>query len=136
MEETKVKWHPYPQEDLPMIGLYFLTIRGCVGNYVNIFRISPEKEWMRKFIVAWAELPEKYDKRKTRNAKFKWNPYPEEKPEEFGNYILTVKNKKKRNISASHWFNDVCEFLNENEGNEQVLAWAKFPKPYKEDCDE
>ena len=91
---------------------------------------------MRKFVVAWAELPEKYDKRKTRNAKFKWNPYPEEKPEEFGNYILTVKNKKKRNISASHWFNDVCEFLNENEGNEQVLAWAKFPKPYKEDCDE
>ena len=134
MEETKVKWHPYPQEDLPMIGLYFLTIRGCNGNYVNIFRISPEKEWMRKFVVAWAELPEKYDKRKTRNAKFKWNPYPKEKTDKVGYYLLTVESKKKRYISTSHWFNDICEFLNEDD--EAILAWAEFPKPYKEDCDE
>lgn len=134
MEETKVKWHPYPQEDLPMIGPYFLTIRGCNGNYVNIFRISPEKEWMRKFIIAWAELPEKYDKRKTRNAKFKWNPYPEEKPDKVGYYLLTVESKKKRYISTSHWFNDIFEFLNEDD--EAILAWAEFPKPYKEDCDE
>ena len=98
MSENKIIWHPYPQEDLPMIGFYFLTIRGHYGNFVDIFRISPEKEWMRKFVVAWAELPEKYDKRKTRNVKFKWNPYPEKKPDESGNYILTVKNKKKRNI--------------------------------------
>ena len=89
---------------------------------------------MRKFVVAWAELPEKYDKRKTRNAKFKWNPYPEEKPEEFGNYILTVKNKNKRNLSASHWFNYTRDFCNEDD--EQVLAWAKFPEPYKEQKNE
>ena len=125
-----IEWHKYPQEDLPMIGRYFLTIRGHYGNFVDIFRISPEKEWMRKFVVAWAELPEKYDKRKTKNVKFNWHPYPEEKPEEFGNYILTVKNKKKRNISTSHWFNNTRDFCNEDD--EQILAWAKFPEPYKE----
>ena len=134
MNEINVKWHPYPQEDLPMIGLYFLTIRGQYGNFVDIFRISPEKEWMRKFVVAWAELPEKYDKRKTKNVKFNWHPYSEEKPKEFGNYILTVESKKKRYISTLHWFNDICEFLNEDD--EAILAWAEFPKPYKEDCDE
>ena len=80
MSESKIIWHPYPQEDLPMIGLYFLTIRGHYGNFVDIFRISPDKEWMRKFVVAWAELPEKYDKRKTKNVKFNWHSYPEEKP--------------------------------------------------------
>ena len=134
MNKTEIEWHPYPQEDLPMIGFYFLTIRGHYGNFVDILRISPEKEWMRRFVVAWAELPEKYDKRKTRNVKFNWHPYPEEKPKESGNYILTVKNKKKRIIATSHWFNNTRDFCNEDD--EQVLAWAKFPEPYKEQKNE
>ena len=67
MSETKTVWHPYPQEDLPMIGRYFLTIKGHYGNFVDIFRISPEKEWMRKFVVAWAELPEPYNPKENNN---------------------------------------------------------------------
>ena len=96
MSENTVRWHPFPQEEMPENGRYFLTIKGHYGNFVDIFRISPEKEWMRKFVVAWAELPEKYDKRKTKNVKFNWHPYPEEKPKESGNYILTVKKQKEK----------------------------------------
>ena len=130
MRESKIVWHKYPQEDLPMIGRYFLTIRGHYGNFVDIFRISPEKEWMRKFVVAWAELPEKYDKRKTKNVKFNWHPYPEEIPSKNGYYLTTSIYKRKKYIETKSWFLERREF--DEEDDENIIAWAEMPEPYED----
>ena len=130
MSENKIIWHPYPQEDLPMIGFYFLTIRGHYGNFVDIFRISPEKEWMRRFVVAWAELPEKYDKRKTKNVKFNWHPYPNEIPSNNGYYLTTLIYKRKKYIETRSWFLERKEF--DEEDDENIIAWAEMPEPYEE----
>ena len=129
MSENIISWTPCKIKKPPKKGFYFVTIKNPVTDVV-VVRSFPHEDWMRSDFIAWAELPEKYDKRKTKNVKFNWHPYPEEIPEEFGNYILTVKNKKKRIIATSHWFNNTHDFCNGDD--EQVLAWAKFPEPYKE----
>ena len=131
MKDVSVVWHPYPQEDLPENGRYFFTIRGIDGNYVRIFRISNKEDFKNKYTLAWAELPEKYDKRRKKDASVNWHTYPEEKPDEFGEYLSTVKSKKKRYISTSYWFNDTREFFHEDK--EKVLAWVEMPEPYKEE---
>ena len=130
MKNTEIEWHPYPKEDLPMIGFYFLTIRGHYGNFVDIFRISPEKEWMRKFVVAWAELPNPYDKRRKKDAMVNWNPYPDEIPSNNGYYLTTLIYKRKKYIETRSWFLERKEF--DEEDDENIIAWAEMPEPYEE----
>ena len=131
MQKTEIEWHPYPQEDLPMIGRYFLTIRGHYGNFVDIFRISPEKEWMRKFVVAWAELPNPYDKRRKKDSMVNWNPYPDEIPSKNGYYLTTSIYKRKKYIETRSWFLERREF--DEEDDENIIAWSELPEPYKDD---
>lgn len=73
-KETKVKWHPYPEEkplvkDNDKVEDYLVTIRFKKEKFVINASFSPYykqfyKEYMisdlDKFVTAWAELPEPY----------------------------------------------------------------------------
>lgn len=62
--------------------------------------------------------------------KIKWHPYPKKKPKKEDRYLVSIKDGTRNFTSASYWkyptymFTDFDAYL--------VTAWAKFPKPYKE----
>ena len=64
MEETKVKWHPYPQERPIEDNAYLITVKyrhskkvmkwDCFNGYFNVYGD----------VIAWAELPKPYEEEK------------------------------------------------------------------------
>lgn len=129
MSENTVKWHPFPQEEMPENGRYFVTIRGLYGKFVKILRNSPDKKWMHKYVIAWAELPNKYDKRTKKDAMFNWHPYPDEIPYNSGYCLITLIYKRKRYIDMGSWYPERRIFDRE----EKIIAWAEMPDPYEEE---
>lgn len=63
--------------------------------------------------------------------KVDWHPWPKEKPNEIGHYLITYIDKWNENKKY------VCErlYLNENSwlfGERlECIAWAEMPEPYK-----
>lgn len=131
MNENKVKWHPYPQEKPLKEGRYLVTFKHIFRNFV-IIRSYPNSDWDKEVVIAWAELPKPYDKRRTRDVKVKWHPYPEEKPSELtGDYLVTEICEKKRDITIDWYINPKKQFFDEDK-RVSVVAWAELPEPYKE----
>lgn len=131
MSENKVKWHPYPQEKPLKEGRYLVTFKHIFRNFV-VIRSYPNSDWDKEVVIAWAELPKPYDKRRTRDVKVKWHPYPEEKPSELtGDYLVTEICEKKRDITIDWYINPKKQFFDEDK-RVSVVAWAELPEPYKE----
>lgn len=131
MSENKVKWHPYPQEKPLKEGRYLVTFKHIFRNFV-VIRSYPNSDWDKEVVIAWAELPKPYDKRRTKDVKVKWHPYPEEKPSELtGDYLVTEICEKKRDITIDWYINPKKQFFDED-NRVSVVAWAELPEPYKE----
>ena len=62
--------------------------------------------------------------------KVKWHPYPQERPVEDDDYLITVKCRRTRKVTT--WDSVNGYFYIEGD----VTAWAELPEPYKENCDE
>lgn len=132
MSENKVKWNPYPQEKPLKEGRYLVTLKHIFRNFV-VIRSYPNSDWDKEVVIAWAELPKPYDKRRTRDVKVKWHPYHEEKPCELsGDYLVTEICEKKRDITIDWYINPKKQFFDEDK-RVSVVAWAELPEPYKGD---
>ena len=74
------------------------------------------------------------ERRKNRNEgegfmsenKVNWHPYPQERPIEDNDYLITVKYRHTRKVMKWDSVNGYFYI----EGN--VTAWAELPEPYKE----
>ena len=55
----------------------------------------------------------------------KWHPYPQDRPIEDDDYLITVKYKYKKKVMK---WNSVNGYFHIN-GN--VTAWAELPEPYE-----
>lgn len=131
MSENIISWTPcrikYPTE----AGPYLVTVKHPVLDFV-IVRRFPHEDWTKGDFIAWAKMPKPYDKRRTRDVKFKWHPYPENKPNMLvGDYLVTDIYEKKREVSVYFWYSLKNKFLEEDVA--PVIAWAEMPKPYKEE---
>lgn len=105
MSENKVNWNPYPQEKPLKESRYLVTFKHIFRNFV-VIRSYPNSDWDKEVVIAWAELPKPYDKRRTRDVKVKWHPYPEKKPSELtGDYLVTEICEKKRDITIDWYIN-------------------------------
>lgn len=130
MSENNVMWHRYPEE-IPHGNVpYLVTIKHNMRNFVRITYLG-EGGWDEEVVIAWAELPKPYDKRRTRDVKVKWHPYPEGKPSSLTrDYLVTYIYEKKRDISIDTWLKSRNKFPVEEIAS--VVAWAELPEPYKE----
>lgn len=70
-----------------------------------------------------------------RNLKgIEWHPYPQEKPSEYGRYIVTVRtfhNNEEKTFFVTFDAFELGYFWQSG-----VIAWAELPEPYKEANDE
>ena len=129
MSENIILWTPCKIKKPPKKGFYFVTIKKPITDVV-VVRSFPHEDWARSDFIAWAEMPKPYDKRRKRDVKFKWHPYPENKPNMLvGDYLVTDIYKKKRSVSVYLWFKSKNKFFEEDYCS--VIAWAEMPEPYK-----
>lgn len=134
MSENTISWTPCKIKYPPKEGSYLVTVKHPVTDFV-IVRHFPHEDWTRGDFIAWAEKPKPYDKRRTKNVKVKWHPYPEDRPSDLvRSYLVTDICKKKREVSMYFWDNSKNKFL--GEGITPVIAWAEKPEPYKEENNE
>ena len=59
--------------------------------------------------------------------KVKWHPYPQERPIEDNDYLITVKYRRRRKVMKWDSFNGYFNVYVD------VIAWAEMPEPYKEE---
>ena len=65
MKESKIIWHPYPQEKPKEEGYYLTTVRVAWTNYIetDFYYINKKHAYFsysNPFVTAWAELPTPY----------------------------------------------------------------------------
>ena len=65
--------------------------------------------------------------------KWKWHPYPREKPSYGGYYRVYLINEGKIYKSGSVWFPQLNMFFVETD--RYVVAWAASPEPYRRKYD-
>ena len=78
-----------------------------------------------------SNMPETPTKKETKYAVIEWHRYPDEKPKEDDQYIITVSTKHALFTTTCNWISRKNEF--EKYWDELVTAWAEKPKPYKEE---
>ena len=85
------------------------------------------------------QTPDAY-RRVNMEQTFKWHPYPQEKPKEWGRYLVT----RMRKVDFDDW-NIVTIGKYEDGGPWElsywecgglITAWAEIPEPYKEEVEE
>lgn len=62
-----------------------------------------------------------------------WHPYPQEKPKKQNQYLISIKDNKKRSFT-SFWESPICTSLEWD--NYMVTAWAEMPEPFSSGKDE
>lgn len=67
-------------------------------------------------------------------TKVVWHKYPNEKPEKYREYIITVNIRQHLYTTTADWMPDLNKFFSYR--NEVIVAWAELPKPYKEENNE
>ena len=70
-----------------------------------------------------------------KKAEIEWYPFPQEKPKEVDEYLVTVNCGFFSITSTSTWKNG--RFTNyENEPGKigSIIAWAEMPEPYEEEA--
>ena len=61
MSETKIVWHPYPQEKPKSARRFYLvTSPDVISNGIDINYFTEFNRFVDKRVIAWAELPEPY----------------------------------------------------------------------------
>ena len=77
---------------------------------------------------------EESDKKESRYAVIEWHKYPQEKPKECNEYLVTV-NCGYFNLTETSTWKDGLFTNYENEPNRicSIIAWAEKPDPYKEE---
>ena len=65
-----------------------------------------------------------------KKVEIEWHKYPDEKPKRDGDYLVTVK-RKKRSFTSKFYWDSLLGFGDSL--NELVSAYADMPEPYKED---
>ena len=129
MSENIISWTPCKVKYPPEEGSYFVTVKHLHTNLVAISRF-PHDDWARRDIIAWAELPKPYDKRRTKNVEIDWHLYPEEKPDTLKCYLATKMVGRKRIVSTACRVPLTDMFFMEEDF--PVIAWAEMPEPYVE----
>ena len=60
--------------------------------------------------------------------KVKWHPYPQERPIEDNDYLITVKySRRAKKVMKWDSFNGYFNIYGD------VIAWAEMPEPYEEE---
>ena len=77
---------------------------------------------------------EESDKKESRYAVIEWHKYPQEKPKECNEYLVTV-NCGYFNLTETSTWKDGLFTDYENLPNQicSIIAWAEKPEPYKEE---
>lgn len=77
-----------------------------------------------------SNMPETPTKKETKYAVIEWHTYPEEKPKEDDQYLVSVNMWNKSYTSTSRWISSKDGF--KDVWDKFVYAWAEMPEPYKE----
>lgn len=65
-------------------------------------------------------------KPKEEKSKVIWHPYPEEKPIEKGDYLVTIRSMgDKLRITSIDYYDKSFDY------DDLICAWAELPEPYK-----
>ena len=80
-----------------------------------------------------SNILEPSDKKEIRYSVIEWHKYPEDKPKEYDEYLVTV-NCGYFNLTETSTWKDGLFTDYENEPNKMcsIIAWAEKPEPYKE----
>ena len=81
-----------------------------------------------------SNIPEPSAKKESRYAVIEWHKYPQEKPKECDEYLVTV-NCGYFNLTETSTWKDGLFTNYENKPNRicSIIAWAEKPEPYKEE---
>ena len=81
-----------------------------------------------------SNMPEPSAKKENRYAVIEWHPYPQEKPKECDEYLVTA-NCGYFNLTETSTWKDGLFTDYENKPNRicSIIAWAEKPEPYKEE---
>ena len=77
-----------------------------------------------------SNIPEPSAKKESRYAVIEWHPYPQEKPEEYDEYLVTVKDEQDLFTFTTYWLPEGNTFI---DFSRYIVAWAELPEPYKEE---
>ena len=82
----------------------------------------------------WENWLKMKKEKESRYAVIEWHKYPQEKPKECGEYIVTV-NCGYFNLTETSTWKDGFFTDYENKPNRicSIIAWAEKPEPYKEE---
>lgn len=69
-------------------------------------------------------------KKESRYTVIEWHPYPQEKPEEYDEYLVTVKDEQDLFTFTTYWIPEGNTFI---DFSRDIVAWAELPEPYKEE---
>lgn len=150
---SKAKWNPFPDEEPPKGKKLLVTEESAFsdGKFVSLkWWRSGSKEWFPDSWfatqTAWMQAPdpfvpkERKNRRRKRMTKANWHPFPQEKPDKEGFYLVTIKNNSTGNLTIDLNFWGVHSFWSQNGKTEpgflsfngfSILAWTELPKPYE-----
>ncbi len=77
-----------------------------------------------------SNIPEPSDKKEIRYSVIEWHQYPQEKPEEYDEYLVTVKVEQDLFTFTTYWLPEGNTFI---DFSRDIVAWAELPEPYKEE---
>ena len=73
-------------------------------------------------------------KTKMKKAEIEWYPFPQEKPKEVNEYLVTVNCGYFNITSTSNWKDGhFTDYENEPGKIGSIIAWAEMPEPYEGD---
>lgn len=127
---SKDKWHLFPNEEPPKGKKLLVTEESAfsVGKFVSLkWWRSGSKEWFPDSWfatqTAWMQAPdpfvpkERKNRRRKRMTKANWHPFPQEKPDKEGFYLVTIKNNSTGTVTIDINFWGVHSFP------KQIAGW-------------
>lgn len=87
---------------------------------------SKEEESDRRL----SNMPEPSAKKEIRYSVIEWHQYPQEKPEEYDEYLVTVQDGQDLFTFTTYWIPEGNTFM---DFSRDIVAWAELPEPYKEE---
>ena len=64
-----------------------------------------------------------------KKTEIEWHKYPQEKPEEYDEYLVTVQDGQDLFTVPTYWIPEGNIF---EDFSRKIIAWAELPEPYKE----
>ena len=133
MSENNVKWHPYPEEQIPKnIKKVFITIDNSIHKYVLlIYSEDIEHYCDTSNVVAWAEVFDYYKKPTKKSENYcDWKSNDVKRPID-GKHVVTIVEYGRRNKKyVDTLYSYMGMFVNTDKS---VIAYTDMPEPYKGD---